>query len=644
MDTARIEEVIGDFVTLKKAGSNFKGLSPFSNERTPSFMVSPAKQIFKDFSSGKGGSVVTFLMEHEQFTYPEALRFLAKKYNIEIVETGQSDEEKAKRDARESLFLVNQFANEYFQDQVWNNETGRSIGLSYFKERGFTEATIRDFQLGYSHEGYEVFTQHALDKGYKLEYLEQVGLTKVDGERKMDRFRGRVMFPILSHTGRVLGFGGRVLRKDAKTAKYLNSPESDIYHKSKILYGVFQAKQAIARADECFLVEGYTDVISLHQAGVKNVVASSGTALTVDQILLVKRFTRNITLLYDGDPAGIKASLRGIDLILEQGMHVQTVLFPEGEDPDSFARSNSQKELTDFLQEEKHNFLRFKAELLLSDTHGDPLAKAKAAREMVQSIALIPDELERTAYIQETARMLDMEERILFSELGQIRAGKLEKENQQRKREERGLKQDEVMKVVEQAAPQLEDDILFVQERALTGLLLNHGETSFNFSPDFDDTNYEEEPSETVEEESICEYILTELLHDELDFEHPQLRSILHHFIKVFNEEERIAKAEEFLRGENPDRMHLVVDLISDEPELHDWKRKRIYPPDKDAYLRNYTIESVLRFKEKKTGKLIAKIQDDLKSGKNLNPDALATAQQLTKLKIEINKRLNRIL
>jgi DNA primase len=325
-------------------------------------------------------------------------------------------------------------------------------------------------------------------------------------------------------------------------------------------------------------------------------------------------------------------------------MHVQTVLFPEGEDPDSFARSNSQKELTDFLQEEKHNFLRFKAELLLSDTHGDPLAKAKAAREMVQSIALIPDELERTAYIQETARMLDMEERILFSELGQIRAGKLEKENQQRKREERGLKQDEVMKVVEQAAPQLEDDILFVQERALTGLLLNHGETSFNFSPDFDDTNYEEEPSETVEEESICEYILTELLHDELDFEHPQLRSILHHFIKVFNEEERIAKAEEFLRGENPDRMHLVVDLISDEPELHDWKRKRIYPPDKDAYLRNYTIESVLRFKEKKTGKLIAKIQDDLKSGKNLNPDALATAQQLTKLKIEINKRLNRIL
>ncbi|WP_421751996.1 DNA primase [Croceimicrobium sp.] len=643
MDTARIEEVIGDFVTLKKAGSSFKGLSPFSNERTPSFMVSPAKQIFKDFSSGKGGSVVTFLMEHEQFTYPEALRFLAKKYNIEIVESGQSDEERAKRDTRESLFLVNQFANEYFQDQLWNNETGRSIGLSYFKERGFTDESIKDFQLGYSHEGYEVFTQHALDKGYQLEYLSQVGLTKVDGERKSDRFRGRVMFPILSHTGRVLGFGGRVLKKDAKTAKYLNSPESEIYHKSKILYGIYQAKQAIAKADECFLVEGYTDVVSLHQAGVKNVVASSGTALTVDQILLVKRFTRNITLLYDGDPAGIKASLRGIDLILEQGMHVQTVLFPEGEDPDSFARNNSQKELTDFLSEEKHNFLRFKASLLLSDAGNDPLSKAKAAREMVQSIALIPDELERSAYVQETARMLEMEERILFSELGQIRSAKIEKDQQRQRREERGLQEEEIMKVVEPEAKGLEDSILFVQEKALTSLLLNHGSQEFNFE-EVENEYGEPEESENSEKESICEYILTELTQDDLDFEHPELRSILHHFIKVFNEEERVALPEEFLRGEYPARMHLVVDLIADEPELHDWKRKRIYPPDKDAYLKPYAMESVLRFKEKKIGQLIGEIQEAFKNGTSTDPEALATAQQLTRLKIEINKRLNRIL
>ena len=642
MDTARIEEVIGDFITLKKAGSNFKGLSPFVNEKTPSFMVSPAKQIFKDFSSGKGGSVVTFLMEHEQFTYPEALRFLAKKYNIEIVETGQSDEEKEKRNTRESLFLVNQFANEYFQDQLWNNETGRSIGLSYFRERGFSDETIKNFQLGYSQDGYEVFTNEALDKGYQLEYLSGVGLTKVDGNRKIDRFRGRVMFPILSHTGRVLGFGGRVLKKDAKTAKYLNSPESEIYHKSKILYGIYQAKQAIAKADECFLVEGYTDVISFNQAGVKNVVASSGTALTVDQILLIKRFTRNITLLYDGDPAGIKASLRGIDLILEQGMNVQTVLFPDGDDPDSFAQKNSQKELEDFLKEEKQNFLRFKAGLLLKDVKDDPLAKAKAAREMVESIALIPDELERTAYIQETSRLLDMAERILFSELGQRRSSKIEKDQKQRKREEQGLKESETMRVVEQVEKPVEDSILYVQERSLASLLLNHGELEFYFGEEEEED--EEGEAKDLPKESICEYILTEIVEDELDFEHPILKSILHHFISVFNEEERVAKAEEFLRGENPERMHLVVDLIADEPELHDWKRKRIYPPDKVAYLRDYTVESVLRFKEKKIGQLIRRIQEDFKNGSSSNPDDLQTAQQLTKLKIEINRRLNRIL
>lgn len=642
MDTARIEEVIGDFVTLKKAGSNYKGLSPFSNEKTPSFMVSPAKQIFKDFSSQKGGSVVTFLMEHERFTYPEALKYLAKKYNIEVVETGQSDEERAKRNTLESLFLVNQFANEYFQDQLWNNETGRSVGLSYFKERGFTEDTINDFQLGYSHDGYEVFTAHALEKGYQLEYLDKVGLTKVDGERKIDRFRGRVMFPILSHTGRVLGFGGRVLRKDAKAAKYLNSPESDIYHKSKILYGIYQAKQAISRTDECFLVEGYTDVISLHQAGIKNVVASSGTALTVDQILLIKRFTRNITLLYDGDPAGIKASMRGIDLILEQGMHVQTVLFPEGEDPDSYALAHSQKELSDFLQEEKINFLDFKAKLLLADAGNDPLARAKAAREMVQSIALIPDELERTAYVQESSRLLDMEERILFSELGQIRSTKLEKEQKQRQREQQGLKEEEIMRVVDSPQENLQTGILFIQERALASLLLNHGSKEFHFGEEEEDLENEE--AENLETESICEYILTELAEDDLEFEHPELQSILEHFIQVFNEEDRIAKPEEFLRGEYPERMHMVVDLITDEPQLHDWKRKRIYPPDKTAYLRNFTMESLLRFKEKKIGQLIQQIQDGFKNGQELESNALETAQQLTLLKVEINKRLNRIL
>ncbi len=640
LDTVRIEEVIGDFVSLKKAGSNFKGLSPFSNEKSPSFMVSPAKQIFKDFSSGKGGSAVTFLMEHEQYTYPEALRFLAKKYNIEVEETAQSSEVIAAREERESLFLVNDFANKYFQQQLWEDPKGRSIGLSYFQERGFSDETIKTFQLGYSQDGYQVFTDHALKNAYELEFLANVGLTKVDGERKLDRFRGRVMFPILSHTGRVLGFGGRILTKEAKAAKYLNSPESIIYHKSKILYGIYHAKSHIAKADECYLVEGYTDVISLYQAGVKNVVASSGTALTVDQILLIKRFTKNITLLYDGDPAGIKASLRGIDLILEQGMNVRVVLFPDGEDPDSYSKRVSSVELESYLQEERTNFLRFKAKLLLDEVGNDPLEKAKAAREMVQSIALMPDELDRTAFIQETARILAMEERILFSELGQIRSRNINKAEEQAKREQRqNSPGDEAatMQVVESAEP-VATSMLYPQEEALCSLLLNHGEKEIVF----------DEPSEDDESpaaESIASYILAELVSDGLEMDDPLFQKVFQHFLDVFNnEEQRIAKAEEFLRGGDKALMHKVVDLISEEPALHDWRRKRIYPPEPDAHLRDFTLEAVLRFKEKKIASLIKGVQKKLQDGEKVDISDLETVKNLTLLRVEINKKLKRIL
>jgi DNA primase len=642
LDTARIEEVIGDFVTLKKAGSNYKGLSPFSNEKSPSFMVSPAKQIFKDFSSGKGGSAVTFLMEHEQYTYPEALRFLAKKYNIEIEETAQSSEVIAAREERESLFLVNEFANKYFQNQLWEDPKGRSIGLSYFQERGFSDETIKTFQLGYSQDGYQVFTDHALKNAHSLEFLANVGLTKVDGDRKLDRFRGRVMFPILSHTGRVLGFGGRILTKDTKAAKYLNSPESIIYHKSKILYGIFHAKGFIAKADECFLVEGYTDVISLFQAGVKNVVASSGTALTVDQILLIKRFTKNITLLYDGDPAGIKASLRGIDLILEQGMNVRVVLFPDGEDPDSYSKRVSAAELKSYLAEERTNFLRFKAKLLLDEVGNDPLEKAKAAREMVQSIALMPDELDRTAFIQETARILAMEERILFSELGQIRSRNITKADEQARRENRpqavsGEAEAGGMHVVESTEP-VATSMLYPQEEALCSLLLNHGEKEIVFDePD--------EENENPAAESIAAYILSELVSDGLEMDNPLFQKVFQHFLDIYNnEEQRIAKAEEFLRGGNKDLMHKVVDLISEEPALHDWKRKKIFPPEPDAHLRIFTIEAVLRFKEKKIASLIKGVQKKLQSGEKVDISDLETVKNLTLLRVEINKKLKRIL
>ncbi|RUA12190.1 MAG: DNA primase, partial [Flavobacteriia bacterium] len=354
-ETARLEEVIGDFVQLKKSGSNFKGLSPFTDERTPSFMVSPVKQIWKDFSSGKGGNVVAFLMEHEHFTYPEAIKYLAKKYNIEIEETEQTSEEKEQANERESMYLVSEHAQKYFAQTLWESGPGKAIGLSYFKERGFTDETIKKFGLGYSLDEWEAYTQTALDQGYQLEFLEKTGLTIVkeqtSGEvKRFDRFKGRVMFPIHSMSGRVLGFGGRILGNDKKAAKYLNSPESDIYHKSKVLYGIYFAKQAIAKEDNCYLVEGYTDVIQMYQKGVENVVSSSGTALTPEQIRLINRLTKNITVLFDGDAAGLRASLRGIDLILEQGMNVKVCTFPEGEDPDSFAKNNTYEDLVLYLE------------------------------------------------------------------------------------------------------------------------------------------------------------------------------------------------------------------------------------------------------------------------------------------------------
>ena len=419
-DTARVEEVIGDFVQLKKSGSNFKGLSPFSEERTPSFMVSPVKQIWKDFSTGKGGTSVSFLMEHEHFTYPEAIKYLARKYNIEIEETVQSDSDKEAAGERESMYLVSEFARTYYQNTLHKTDQGKAIGLSYFKERGFTDETIQDFQLGFSTDAWSGLTDTALKKGYKLKYLESTGLSIVKGEKQFDRFKGRVLFPIHSMSGRVLGFGGRILAKNEKAAKYLNSPESDIYHKSKVLYGIYYAKQTIAKEDNCFLVEGYTDVIQFHQKGIKNVVSSSGTALTPDQIRLVNRLTKNITVLFDGDPAGIRASLRGIDLILEQGMNVKICTFPEGEDPDSFAKQNTLEELKDYLKSNAKDFIAYKASLLMEEAQNDPVAKANLIRDMVTSISKVSDNIQKEIYVRECSRIMDISEDVLFSTLAQM--------------------------------------------------------------------------------------------------------------------------------------------------------------------------------------------------------------------------------
>ena len=456
-EAARVEEVIGDFVQLKKAGSNYKGLSPFVNEKSPSFMVSPAKQIWKDFSSGKGGNAISFIMEHEHFTYPEALRYLANKYQIEIEETEQTDLEKQALNERESLFVVNEFAKKYFHDVMLKTDEGLAIGHSYFKERGFTEDTIKTFQLGYSPDQWDAFTNEAISKGYQLEFLEKTGLTIVKDDKTFDRFKGRVMFPIQSMSGRVLGFGGRILTNDKKAAKYLNSPESDIYHKSKVLYGISHAKQEIAKKDNCYLVEGYTDVIQMHQAGVKNVVASSGTALTPDQIRLVNRLTKNITVLFDGDAAGMRASLRGIDLILEAGMNVRVCTFPDGDDPDSFAKKTPIDELQRYLKETATDFIRFKANLLMKEAGGDPIKKADVIRDIVVSISKVPDYIQREVYVQECASIMDISEDVLFSTLAQIGKKKLQEANKKMMQER---KMEFVKPEVQQPKEQI--DILYL--------------------------------------------------------------------------------------------------------------------------------------------------------------------------------------
>ncbi len=424
-ETADIVDVVSDFVTLKKSGTNYKGLSPFSNEKTPSFMVSPAKGIFKDFSSGKGGNVVGFLMEHEKLSYPEALRYLAQKYNIAFEEKELSAEEIQQKNERESLLAVTEFAAKYFAQQL-QNEEGKAIGLSYYRNRGIRENTIQKFQLGYSPEERTAFSKEAGKNGYKKQYLVGTGLSIEREDYLFDRFAGRVIFPIHALSGSVIGFGGRTLKSDKKIAKYLNSPESDIYHKSRVLYGLFQAKKSIVSKDQCFLVEGYTDVIAMHQAGIENVVSSSGTALTTEQIRLVKRFTENITILYDGDEAGIKASFRGIDMILEEGMNVKVVMLPAGEDPDSYAREHNSTEFLEFISSNEKDFISFKTEILLSDAQHDPFKRGQLISDIVKSVAVIPDGIMRSVYLKDCGLLLGVEEQVLYTEVNKIRQKKQE--------------------------------------------------------------------------------------------------------------------------------------------------------------------------------------------------------------------------
>lgn len=592
-ETARVEEVIGDFVQLKKAGSNFKGLSPFSDERTPSFMVSPVKQIWKDFSTGKGGNAVTFLMEHEHFTYPEAIKYLAKKYNIEIEETERTDEEKAQADARESLYLVSEYANEYFQKTLFKTDQGQAIGLSYFKERGFTDQIIKKFQLGYSLDEWQAFTDDALGKGYKLEFLEKTGLTIVKENKRFDRFKGRVMFPIHSMSGRILGFGGRILTNDKKAAKYLNSPESDIYHKSKVLYGLYYAKQSIAKEDNCFLVEGYTDVIQLYQSGVHNVVSSSGTALTSDQIRLINRLTNNITVLFDGDAAGIRASIRGIDLILEQGMNVKVCTFPDGEDPDSFAKSNTLEEITTYLNDNAKDFIQFKASLLVKEANNDPIKKAETIREIVNSISKIPDAIKREIYVQECASIMDISENVLFSTLAQINKKDFQEANKKYKQEQKAF---EVVKNVEQ--PKKKIDVQYELERKIIEILMLYGDRTEQFEDLIlkeDDATGELILEPTKHETRVFEKIYLDLQEDEMMFSNERFRELYYSIIDKLNQQETFS-TKDFINQLDQDSASTVTSILMEDEKynLHDWERNHIIPKEKEHTISQLVSQTIL--------------------------------------------------
>lgn len=594
-EAARVEEVIGEFVQLKKSGTNFKGLSPFSDERTPSFMVSPVKQIWKDFSTGKGGNAISFLMEHEHYTYPEAIRYIAKKYNIEIEETVQTDEQKEQLNERESMFLVSNFAKEHFKKNLFETEPGKAIGLSYFKERGFREDIIKEFDLGYCLDEWDGFTSEALKKGYDINYLNKTGLTIVKGDKKFDRFKGRVMFPIHSMSGRVLGFGGRTLSSDKKTAKYVNSPESDIYHKSKILYGLYKAKKEIAKQDNCFLVEGYTDVISFYQSGIENVVASSGTALTPDQIRLVNRLTKNITVLFDGDAAGIRASIRGIDLILEQGMNVKVVTFPDGEDPDSFAKKHSDLELKEYLSNSSQDFINFKVSLLMKEAKNDPVKKAGLIRDIVTSISKIPDSIQREVYVQECSRIMEISERVLFSELAQI----LSKNNKDTSKTYQ--KEQQSFQVVKKIEDQTEEiDSLYLLEKEIIRILLLYGNKEVQFTDVVEKVDEEGNESSEIEkyENQISKELYLSLQDDEIEFTNEVFKLIYYEIIHQLNQTEEIS-IDAFINHKDAKIASLVTSILMEDEryQLSDWERKNIFVTETDQILPKLVMDAVLNLR-----------------------------------------------
>ncbi len=597
LDATSVVEVISEFVNLKRRGVNYLGNCPFHNEKTPSFTVSPSKGIFKCFGCGKGGNVVNFIMEHEGLTYPEALKFLARKYQVEIVEREETTEEKQQKDDRESMLIVTSFARNYFTRYLWNEPEGRTVGLSYFRERGLRDDIIRKFELGFCPDGKTVFTDAALKEGYRLDFLDKTGLTIRRDDWLRDRFAGRVMFPVHNIAGRVIAFGGRILKQEPDTAKYLNSPESEIYHKSKIVYGIFQAKREIARADKCYLVEGYTDVLSMHQAGIENVVASSGTALTADQIRLIRRFTPNITILYDGDEAGIKASLRGIDLVLEEGMNVKVLLLPEGEDPDSFARKHSSSELLSFIGESETDFIRFKTRLLLKSAKNDPIARSRLITEVIRSVAVIPDPVTRSVYIRETAILLDVGEALLYSEVRKIlrsRTGTAAS----------ALPATTFRSARQATEPEEEDEELTTEERELLKYLLKYCK-----QPLFEQDSEHPDNPDIV---SVSDFIISQLTNEDLVSQKPLFRLI-------WEETTRRIKDKDFQPERffiyHPDKSvsQLASDLLSEKwVESRRWNKAGGYT-EKESEILDWLIPRIVNeYKLSKIKKMHLELEKEI--------------------------------
>jgi DNA primase len=628
-ETARIDEVIGDFVQLKKRGVNLLGNCPFHDEKTPSFTVSPAKGIYKCFGCGKGGNSVNFVMDHEHFSYPEALKFLASKYDIFIEETVRSPEQEAAANERESMFVVSNQASEYFQDQLLNSEEGRAVGLSYFKERGFREDTLKKFQLGYSPEINDAFSAFALKAGFKRFFLEKTGLTITKKSKNYDRFRGRVMFPIHSLSGRVLGFGGRILKNNVKAAKYLNSPESDIYHKSKILYGLYFAKNSIVKKNRCLLVEGYTDVVSIHQAGIENVVASSGTSLTIDQIKLIKRFTNNIILLFDGDAAGLKAAMRGVNLILQEGLNVKVVTFPDGEDPDSYAKKVSSQELEDYINKKAKDFIAFKCSLLLEEAKEDPIKRAELIKDVAATIGLIPDYVSRTVYAQTSSKILGVEEQVIFSSIDQSRSGKQETKKNPLQVVFKGLKQ----------ANKPDKLNTSLEESTLIRLMVLYGTYPIDFE-------YENENGEVkISTLNCATFIMSELERDLIEFSNTIFKKIYLEFTHKFETDETILNDKHFSQHSDPEISQAASEFLSQKHELSDWGKKEIFVPTENDKLFDLVNEAVIRLKSKQVKLKIEGMLRQMKNNEIIGDDRskfMTLFQQLSELSMIIDKKLGR--